>query len=252
MRNRVSHRLDHTRSVLSSVRLARVSAVFLLASSVASAVWADVTYTEAGDAGDLPSSAQVTSSSTVTPLTAVKGILTLSDGISEGDMFEISITNAAAFSASTTGFVAGSNNFDSQLFLFKTSGIGVVANDDAEAGGSQSAIPAGSITTGTGLYYLLITGSGKYPISSGGLIFPNFTDGTTDPTGTYGPTGAGGASPITGYTGSSNEGGNYSIALTGAQAVNTPEPVSGLIALAGLAIVGPTRVRWRRIAEVVG
>lgn len=89
---------------------------------------------------------------------------------------------------------------------------------------------------------MLISGSGCFATSSGGLIFPNFADGTTDAAIEVGPTGAGGAAALSGYTGSSNEGGNYKVALTGAQvvtsAVSEPSSLGCLAAgLASLALV---------------
>ncbi len=195
-----------------------------------------VVYAEGpADAGDLPATAQIVSGQPAgTPLTGITGALTLTNGISEADMFEISITGTTGFSASTTAFVAGSNNFDTQLFLFDSAGKGVAANDDAASGGSQSSLTPGTLVPG--LYYLLIDGSGRYPVSSkGALIFPNLTDGTTDPTGTYGPNSP--TAVIAGYTGNSNEGGKYSIAITGAQFVPAvvPEPGSVAAVLAGVA-----------------
>ena len=210
----------------------------------ASSSFAD-TYTETGDAGDLPATAQIVSGPANTPLTLIIGSLTLTNGTSDGGMYQIFITNPTAFSASTTGFFPGANNFDTQIFLFNSQGVGVVANDDAASGGSQSNIAAGSFSGLAGVYYLAIGGSGRYPTSTGGLIFPNLTDGKTDPTVTYGPTGPGGAQPITSYTGSSNEGTNYRITLTGAQFVVVPEPGSALYVLAGLAGLGWT-LRARR------
>lgn len=191
------------------------------------------TYTESGDAGDLLPAAQLATGPAGTALTAINGALTLTNGISDSDLFQIVVSSPTGFSATTTGFVAGRNNFDTQLALFSSTGLGVVTNDDAAAGGSQSAIAAGSVTLTPGTYYLLISGSGRYATSAGGLIFPNYTDGTTDPTGTYGPTGAGGTGSLSGYTGNSNEGGAYTVALTGAQVVPAvvPEPTS-LAALA--------------------
>ncbi len=191
------------------------------------------TYTETGDAGDLLPAAQIAAGVAGTPLTAINGSLTLTNGISDSDLFQIVISSPTAFSASTTGFVAGRNSFDTQIALFTSTGLGVVTNDDAAAGGSQSTIAAGSVSLPAGTYYLLISGSGRYATSAGGLIFPNYTDGTTDPSGTYGPTGAGGTGTLSGYTGNSNEGGAYSIALTGAQLVPAavPEP-SSLAAIA--------------------
>ena len=207
------------------------------------------TYTETGDAGDLPATAQIVTGPTSTSLDSITGSLTLTTAISDGDMYQIFISNPAAFSASDTAFIQGYNNFDSQIFLFNAQGIGVVANDDAASGGSQSSIAAGSISgSQIGVYYILIDGSSRYPVSSGGLIFPNLTDGTTDPTGTYGPTGPGGAQAISSYTGSSNEAGAYRIALTGAQFVVVPEPGSVAFMLAGTAGVALTVLRRRRAA----
>jgi hypothetical protein len=186
-----------------------------------------VSYAEVGDAGDLPGTAQVVFGPASTALTSITGTLTITNNVSEGDLFQIYISSPTTFSATTTGFSPGVNNFDTQLFVFTLAGVGVVANDDdPSTGAPQSTIAAGQFTLPADSYYLLITGSGRNPSSSGGLIFPSFTDGTTDPTGVYGPTGPGGASPLTGYTGSSSEGGSYAIALTGAQFVVAvvPEP----------------------------
>lgn len=185
-----------------------------------------VGYVEIGDAGDLPATAQVVFGPANTALTSISGTLTFSNNISEGDMYRIVISSPSTFSATTTGFSPGVNNFDTQLFIFTLSGLGVIANDDdPSTGAAQSTIAAGQFTLPAASYYLLITGSGRFPTSSGGLIFPNFTDGSTDPTGVYGPTGPGGASAVTGFTGSSNDGGSYSIVLTGAQFVTAvPEP----------------------------
>ncbi len=208
------------------------------------------TYTETGDAGDLPAAAQVVSGTAGTPLTSLSGALTLTNSISDSDLFEIYVSDPTTFSASNTGFVAGSNNFDSQIALFSASGLGIIANDDAASGGSLSNLPADSLSGQTaGLYYLLISGSGRYATSGGGLIFPNYTDGTTDATTVVGPTGPGGTAAISGYTGSSNEGGNYRVALAGAQFVQpsgVPEPsIFAFMAagLAGLALMLRRRTR---------
>ncbi len=205
-------------------------------------------YAETGDAGDTPATAQlVTGQPPGTSLDRITGTVSIVNGISEGDMFQIFISNATAFSANTTAFVAGANNFDTQLFLFDSTGRGVFANDDSPNGGAQSTLPAGtSFLLAPGNYYLLITGSGRYPVSPSGLIFPNFTDGTTDQSTVVGPTGPGGALPISSFTGNSSEGGNYSITLTGAQFVVVPEPSTLVAALSGVAGLLVLRRRGRR------
>jgi hypothetical protein len=242
-------------SSLLSKRFSLVPLGVTLAVSFASIASASAaTFTETTDAGDMTGTAVVISGAANTSLTAIKGTLTSLNGITEGDMYEIHISAPTLFSASTTGFVPGANNFDSQLFLFTLGGIGILANDDDPvSGGAQSNIPAGSFTLAAGDYELLITGSGKFPGSAGGAIFPNFTDGVTDPTGVYGPTGPGGGSKLTTYVGSSNEGGAYSIALTGAQFVSAavtttvPEPSSIAILAAGIPML--VLARRRRAAR---
>ena len=92
------------------------------------------------------------------------------------------------------------------------------------------------------MYDLLITGYGRGPASTGGLIFPDYTDFlNADPNAVDGPTGPGGASPLSKYLGNSNEGGAYSIALTGAQfvtaAATVPEPSTIVIFGSGLALL---------------
>jgi hypothetical protein len=208
-------------------------------------------FAEVGDAGDIVSGMpELVTGIAGASITSITGKLTLTAGISEADAFEIYISSPASFSATTTGFSPGVNNFDSQLFLFTLSGIGVVANDDDSVSGSaQSTIPAGSSFTSAltpGYYYLLITGSGQFPASAGGVIFKNWTDGTTDPTGVYGPTGPGGASAISSFGGSSNEGGKYSIALTGVTIAAVPEPSTVALGGAGALVLLALRRRRRR------
>lgn len=108
------------------------------------------TWTEIGDAGDLPATAQVTVGSG--SLDSISGTKTPN----EADMFRIRILDPAAFSASTVG----TTGFDTQLFLFDASGLGVYANDDdATCGCWQSTLPAGdpNSPSAPGIYYLAIS-----------------------------------------------------------------------------------------------
>ena len=232
-------------------KMIKAAAVAGFVLAAGAAVASPISYTEVGDAGDLVNgTVQTVTGAAGSTVTSIKGALTATAGITDGDAFKIYISAPSAFSASTTGFTPGVNNFDSELFLFNLNGTGIVTNDDDPGGsGSASAITAGNpFTAGlsAGFYYLLITGQGMNPNSAGGLIFPNWTDGTTDPTGLYGPNA--GATAINGFAGSSNDGGAYSIALTGVSiapaAATLPEPGTlGLGLTAGLVLLALVRRR---------
>ncbi len=167
-------------------------------------------YAESGDAGQLLPG-QATGSGALTTIT---GALTGGDI----DLFAINIVDFANFTATVTG------SFDSQLFLFNASGLGVVANDD-QPSNAQSRIQS-ALVNANGLYYIAISSYNLDPISSGGLIFPN-----TPFTGQNGPTGPGGGSALSGWQGSgSGSTNNYTITFTGTEAVPTP----GAFALMGM------------------
>ena len=205
------------------------------------------TYAEQGDAGGLPATAQVAAGAANTALTSITGTTTLTNNVADTDMYEIFVSSPSTFSASTTAFHPGSNNFDDQLSLFTSTGVGVVSNDDT-SNGDQASLPAGSLTLGVGNYYLLISGEGTFTVdSSGNEIFPfPTTAGEPNYTAVIESTGT---LPVTGYTGNSDEAGKYIIALTGAEFVNTgniPEPSTfafGLVGVAGMALAFRLRKR---------
>lgn len=207
----------------------------LACSSLASAD----TWTEVGDAGDLPGSAQVPTGAN--PLTSIAGAISVG---TDADMYRIFIPVGAAFSATTVG-TPGTLG-DTQLFLFRATGIGEYANDDAVGGGTLRSLlplahPFGPVAPGT--YFLVITGFNRDPTSVGGLIFPGAFAAVEDPTG------PGGGSPISGYLGTSGTG-TYTILLTGAQfdggTPAIPEPATLLLLGTGLAGVA-AKVRKRRM-----
>ena len=217
-----------------SILPAVFAAACISAGYMPSTSWATA-FTETGDAGDLPSGAQLLTPG-ISSTDTLTGSLTLSTGgVSESDMYQFTVAGNVSLTASTysAAFTPGFNNFDSQIAIFSNAGVGLAVNDDATGGGSQSSV---TLTLGPGSYYLLISGSGRFAVDgTGALIFPNFTDGTTDATGTYAATSA---SPITGYTGSSNEGGNYRIALTTVPVVPEPHTFAWMAAgMVGLAVV---------------
>jgi hypothetical protein len=203
----------------------------------AAAPAASVTWAEVGDAGQTLATAQVTVGNLTDSLVAITGNIS---SASDHDLFEIRITNGATFSATTVA-TPGTLD-DNQLFLFNSAGIGVYANDDSGGLGAnyaRAALPAGGAPTTLtpGLYYLLIDASLSYPVSSAGLIFPNFTL-TSVPvvasTAVDGPTGVGGASPLSGYTGTAASFGTYTIDLTGAGVAIVPEPTSFVLLTTGV------------------
>lgn len=195
------------------------------------------TFTESGDAGNIPSAAQVTTG--IGALTEIDGTLSPMSGDGQ-DMYLIHIDGGGTFSATTVGGVVG---FDSELFLFDINGKGVYANDDVVGYDAPATLPAGHVLTpvAAGDYYLAITQCCSEPASLTGPIFPisdTFDNHNSD---INGPTAVGGASPVIGYFGLYEDipgGGSYRIFLTGAHVSVVPEPKASTLMLAGLGMMG--------------
>jgi hypothetical protein len=167
----------------------------------------DETRDGGGDAGDLPATAQLITSPDATPcetpVTRVRGDLDASDA----DMYVICITDPASFSATTVG----STGFDTQLWLFRCDGTGVVHNDDC--GSVQSCIDNSTncIQQG-GIYLLAISRYNLDPVDANGQLIWNNT-----PFGSIRcPDGPGAANPIASWTGDTTAAGRYIIQLQGA------------------------------------
>ena len=177
-----------------------------------------LTASESGDAGDIPSTAQVLSGAT--SLDSISGSVPTQN---DADMYKICITGGGTFSATTDPAPGpGLGGLDPQLFLFDANGLGVYSNDDLVAGFQQQpTLPSFHPLTpnSPGIYYLAISLWNNEAVSAGGLIFPDTADAIN------GPTGPGGASPISGYNsggfGASGFG-SYLITLTGAEFTNGP------------------------------
>ena len=183
-------------------------------------------YTEMGDAGGSIATAQSTTNSTQT-FDQIQGSLspTANDSV---DIYKIYATGGGNFSAQTIGGVA----FDSELFLFDSSGKGVYSNDDTITFLSPSVLPANNALTprSAGYYFLAITQCCYQPFSSAGPIF-QYADGNQATNLLLsGPTGSGGALPLSYFSGAFDQtpgGGAYTIFLTGASLAvdNNPPPV---------------------------
>jgi hypothetical protein len=171
------------------------------------------TYTETGDAGDIPETAQATGAvSCQSPISQINGNLDANDT----DMYAICITDPANFTATTTGGAT----FDTQLWLFNGNGLGVTANDDNPAGGLQSRI-TGTFVPAPGTYYLAVSGYNHDPLNCGdALIWNNTPFGTERP-----PDGPGAAVRVRTWSGAGG-GGAYSIFLTGTSQATRTSPQS--------------------------
>ncbi|MEN3000795.1 MAG: hypothetical protein ABDI19_03005 [Armatimonadota bacterium] len=171
------------------------------------------TWTEQGDAGDLPTTAQIISSPGATPcrtpVTRIQGFLSARDA----DMYVICITDPDNFAASTVNLVG----FDTQLFLFRCDGVGVVHNDDtgvllqSTINNSPGCIPS------PGVYLLAITRYNLDPADVLGQLLWN--DAPFNQIRC--PDGPGRDNPMATWTGASLEGGLYTIALQGAYFVSS-------------------------------
>lgn len=186
------------------------------------------TWNEVGDADEL--APQVTNG--VGPLSLIVGSTLSASGDTTGvDLYCIQVTNWSQFSAS----LAGGASYDTQLFLFTSSGMGIACNDDAS--GVQSVLPAGDPAyagrTNGEIVNIAVSGYNRDPNSVGGLIFPNTFSGVQLPTG------PGGGSPLSSWTGTPATG-DYRLALTGATYC-IPEP--GSLALLALGVLPLIRRR---------
>ena len=186
-----------------------------------------ISFNEIGDAGNLPAFSQA--AGVVPVLTTIAGSIGNSF---DADMFAISFSQAGTFSATTVG--KPGTLVDTQLFLFRFPGLGVVANDDSK-GTLRSTVQGIPVTPG--LYFLGVSGFDLDPASPGGLIFPSFPF-----TGEFGPTGPGGGSAITAWQGFGGTG-TYSIEL---DLRPVPEPTTLLLFGTTLAGVAWARKRFFR------
>ncbi|HZN39683.1 MAG TPA: DVUA0089 family protein [Planctomycetota bacterium] len=155
-------------------------------------------WTEAGDARELPVSAQAPIGSGA--LTQINGVLAANDA----DMYIIEIRTPTAFKATTVGGAS----IDTQLSLFNEGGRGVTFNDDSI--GLQSTLTSAFVLL-PGRYYLAVSEYDRDPLSRNGQQIWSDTP--------YGverrPDGPVQTEEIDSWGGSASGGGSYSIFLAG-------------------------------------
>jgi hypothetical protein len=172
---------------------------FLALTALTATALAQVDWTEQGDAGDLPETAQATGTDTNTPLSSISGALAADDV----DMFAIYIADPSAFRAETN---TTTTNFDSQLWLFDVNGNGIVHDDDS-AGGLRSRITnANNCIPGPGIYYIAISRFNRDPRDCNDIAIW---------TGTVNACAVAGSSRVASWTGTTIAG-TYQIVLQGA------------------------------------
>jgi hypothetical protein len=172
---------------------------FLALTALTATALAQVDWTEQGDAGDLPETAQATGTDTSTPLSTISGVLDANDV----DMFAIYIADPSAFRAETN---TTTTDFDSQLWLFDVNGNGIVHDDDS-AGSLRSRITnANNCIPGPGIYYIAISRWNRDPIDcDGNAIWTSVSNACA----------VAGRSRVASWTGSTSAG-TYQIVLQGA------------------------------------
>ncbi len=197
-------------------------------------------YTETGDAGSTPGTAQATGLIQTSNGNPPQNIFGTISGLNDADVYRIQVTAPMLFSATTVNTTTGLT-LDTQLFLFDASARPVYANDDSSGTSFASTLPPGSTflaNLSPGLYYLAISLSGNDPVNTANQLV--FNPGTTS-TELRGP--ASGLNPDS-FSGFNN--GN-TFAQSGAyQIIIVPEPSTWALAAVGVLALGLVAVRRRR------
>lgn len=216
--------------------------------SASAQTW-DETAHGGGDAGHLPSTAQIIAGNPANPLLQITGNVAPDGDI---DMYAILITDPASFTATT----AFGTTWDTRLWLFRADGTGVLYNDDVGAPyywtqswiGAPFDVFSGNMLLGqwaswstsnltAGLYYLAVGAYERWALSSTNKIWQDFPFDVQRV-----PDGPDAAGAITSWGGTAWDYGDYTISLAGVSYV--PEPSSLFMLSAGLA--GLVRLRRRK------
>jgi len=165
-------------------------------------------WTEVGDAGQLPATAQSTAGTG--PLTEIDGNLVSPDDV---DMYCIHVTDVPGFFANLQCVIIQGPN----LWLFDATGKGVAMNSFCQ-GGAKGV--SGAFLSGTGTYYIAVAYDAVYPFAGPDQIWLN---GYTPQRA---PDGPGAAAAITSWNGPPNPGplNPYRITLLGAAFCDAATP----------------------------
>ncbi len=176
----------------------------------------DETDNGGGDAGEFPSNAQLITSADAepcqTPVQRVRGRMDADDV----DMYVICITNPSEFFATTVGSAA----WDTQLWLFKCDGRGVIHNDDNpdSTSGLQSRIDnRNNCIQESGIHLLAISRYNRDAVAADGQ--PIWSP-TGNGRGVRCPDGIRADQPLGGWAGATQAAGRYIIQLGGAYFVS--------------------------------
>jgi hypothetical protein len=162
-----------------------------------------------GDAGNTIGTHQTPTGTN--PFTELGGTI---ESVGDADLYLIEICDAANFSATTVGGTL--DIFDTRLYLFNASGMGVTANDDVPLGNPGdntllSRISNANVTT-NGLYYLAVTFYDSAPQSAGGLLMWEEEPYELERT----PDGPGAAGMLDSWFPGDSDVGDYIVTLNGA------------------------------------
>jgi hypothetical protein len=194
-------------------------------SAMAGAVWSE---SGVNGAGDLLPTAQSTYDSSYKSLSGITGVLSATIPIGgsplyQVDLYKIRVSDPLAFSAKTLD-----TGFDTALYLFDETGLGVYMNDDDPGSTSGLTSLLSGDTDGDGIFYLAIAFGGYAALDmAGASIFDALGLGVGGPLAAWEP----------GYPAFEETPWSYSIALTGATNAELPEPGTvGLVLAAGLGL----------------
>lgn len=164
------------------------------------------------------------------------------------DAFLVNISDPSAFSAQTYSALTPNplgrslTGFDTTLWLFDMGEHALLANQDRPGGDRSSFLPnaaddgSGQTVPGPGCYMIVVSISGRMPLSAAAL--PMFSFGSL--TEVSGPDGPGGGSPLETWEGLPGAGGEYFIYLSGVEFCPAPGPGAAL-GMAGLALASRRR-----------